>query len=100
MDDRIRAVLEDPDLMARIARAVRGAEPREEQAPTPVEAAPLYSPAGAFTEARGPSPLGNDKGLALLAALAPFLKESRRKKLDMARGVLSAAAIYKNAKSI
>ena len=77
--------------MEKIAALVQGtqeAPPAPAPAPVPVQ------------QSFSPSPIQGDKGLALLAALAPFLKESRRKKLDAARNAISVANAYKTMRII
>lgn len=86
MDDKLQSVLGNRELMEKIAALVQG-----EQSPPPAPVVPSYSP---------PLPPQNDKGLALLAALAPFLKESRRKKLEAARSAISVASAYKTVKKL
>jgi len=93
MDDKLRSVLGNEELMAQIAAAVRGssAPASPPQAPPPVaDAVPT------FTSAGGKS----DSALALLSALAPFLRESRRSKLEAVTKAMAVANIYKNTKII
>lgn len=109
MDEKIRAVLENPQLMESILAALRSAGGGEAAENAPInaptnevarqDAVPDLPALGTVPAPYGYSQ-GGDRGLALLAALKPFLKESRRKKLDMAKGVLSVAALYKNTKNI
>ncbi|MBR6594443.1 MAG: hypothetical protein IKK83_04605 [Clostridia bacterium] len=113
MDEKIRAVLENPQLMESILAALRSAGGGEAAENAPINA-PINAPTNEVARQAAvpdlpalgtvPAPYGysqgGDRGLALLAALKPFLKESRRKKLDMAKGVLSVAALYKNTKNI
>ena len=87
MDDKLQSVLGNKELMEQIAALVQGA-----QTPQPPEPQPVFTPQA--------MPMQGDKGLALLAALAPFLKESRRKKLDAARSAISVANAYKTIKKI
>lgn len=85
MDDKLRSVLGNPELMARIAAAVNGTaaeEPVKEVYASPVQ------------EAR------SDKALALLSALAPFLSERRRTKLDGITKAMTVAGVYKGVKKI
>ncbi|MBQ3195009.1 MAG: hypothetical protein IJB65_00935 [Clostridia bacterium] len=91
MDDKLQSVLGNKELMEKIAALVQGtqeAPPAPAPAPVPVQ------------QSFSPSPIQGDKGLALLAALAPFLKESRRKKLDAARNAISVANAYKTMRKI
>lgn len=89
MDEKIRSVLENEELMARIAAAVRGTDNHERSVPAPpVQAVPTVAE-------RRPS-----DALALLAALKPFLRSERRDKLDAVTKALSIADVYKNIKSI
>ncbi len=89
MDDKLQSVLSNKELMEKIAALIQGNT--EPAAPV---AAPSYSP-----PPQAPTPAA-DKGLALLAALTPFLKESRRKKLEAARGAISVASAYKTMKKL
>ena len=92
MDDKLRSVLNNPELIARIASAVKGITP-EESAPQPTHyaAEEVYSPVG---NGRG------DKALALLSALRPFLSEGRRSKLESVSRAMAVANIYKNTKNL
>lgn len=92
MDDKLNSVLGNPQLMAQIAAAVRGAaEPTQPAPPAApaVQQQPLYGGEG-----------GTDRALNLLGALAPFLKTQRRDKLDAITRALTVASIYKNTKNI
>ncbi len=82
MDGKLQAILGDENALRRIAAAVRG-EPEQEQ---PRESTPL---AGTSNNAA-----------SLLAALRPFLKESRRSKLDQFSKAITVANVYRNAKNI
>lgn len=93
MDDKLRSVLGNEELMAQIAAAVRGGSTPAAAPPTP----PAVSDAApAFTSVGGKS----DSALALLSALAPFLRESRRSKLEAVTKAMAVANIYKNTKNI
>ncbi len=85
MDEKLKSVLGNPELMAKIAAAVNGAAPEE----SPKE---VYAP----TVPSGQS----DKALALLAALAPFLSERRRTKLEGITKAMTVAGVYKGIKKI
>ena len=89
MDDKLQSVLGNKELMEKIAALVQGTQ-EAPPAPAPVPVQQSFSP----------SPIQGDKGLALLAALAPFLKEGRRKKLDAARNAISVANAYKTMRKI
>ena len=93
MDEKIRSVLENEELLAKIAAAVRGTDaPTQEYAPPPqrAEALPVIQSAGRS---------GSD-ALALLSALKPFLRQERREKLDALTKALSVASVYKSVKNI
>lgn len=92
MDDKLSRVLADKELMERIAALVKGEPEDTSPAPPP--------PAHAADNAVAALSLPTSKELALLDALAPFLKESRRKKLAAARGAISVAGAYKSIKKI
>lgn len=97
MDDKLSQVLGNKELMEKIADLVRGGT----ESPPP---APLAPPAVTALAAKEPavpalSPTAS-RGLALLDALAPFLKEERRKKLAAARGAITVAGAYKNIKKL
>ncbi len=88
MDDKLRSVLSNPELMEKIASLVKG---------DPLPEPPPAQPAASYGQML---PANADKGLALLSALAPFLKESRRKKLETARSAITVASVYRNMKNI
>ncbi len=89
MDGRLQAILGDENALRRIAAAVRG-EPTEKEAPTE-----------SVASTSSPSTLGtSNDAAALLAALRPFLKDSRREKLDRFSKAITVASVYRNAKSI
>lgn len=91
MDEKIRSVLENEELLAKIAAAVRGtAEP----SPAPPQSVPTYMPSVAEPVRQQPD------AVALLAALKPFLRQERREKLDSITKALSVASVYKNIKGI
>lgn len=86
MDEKIRSVLENEELMSKIAAAVGGAgRPGAQSAGLPYADT---QPAGRGAEA-----------MALLAALKPFLREERRQKLDTVTRALAVASVYKNVKN-
>lgn len=85
MDNKLSQVLSNKELMEKITALIKGEEP----APPPSEPATVLAPSKSA-----------DKGLALLSALAPFLKESRRKKLESAEGLISVISAYKNMKKL
>lgn len=97
MDEKLSAVLGNKELMEKIAALVNGAPA---DASTPPAEVPALSPVTEAAPASLPLMSGADKGLALLAALRPFLKENRRKKLDAATSALSVASVYRNIKKI
>lgn len=90
MDEKLNAVLSNSELMEKIAALVKGTTPPPEDIPEPA------TPVQSFVPATG----SMDKGLALLNALRPFLKESRRRKLDSAAGALSVASLYSGIKKL
>ena len=93
MDEKIRSVLENEELLAKIAAAVRGTA-EASPTPAPPPAVPTYTPS-AMSSAHS-----STDALALLAALKPFLKHERREKLDAVTKALSVASVYKNMKSL
>lgn len=96
MDDKLRSVLNNPQLLAQIAAAVKGAASGEE-----TESAPQYAPReNAIPAAVMPTEAPNDKAMALLAALRPFLSSARRDKLETVTKAMAVANIYKNTKNI
>ena len=96
MDDKLNSVLGNPQLMAQIAAAVRGAsgDGASSSAPSPAPAPTSVPAVGYGGEG------GTDKALNLLGALAPFLKTSRREKLDTITRALAVASVYKNTRNI
>ena len=92
MDGKLQAILGDETALAKIAAIVKGASTPAEPPPVPTKE-PMQSTAPVTTFAA-------DDRLALLAALRPFLKESRRTKLDSITKVMNVASIYKNTKHI
>lgn len=97
-NNKLQAVLSNPELMAKIAALVKG-----ETSPPPESAqpaVPTYAPASVSeTPFSGLSPSA-DRGIALLYALRPFLKEERRRKLDAATGALSVASVFRGTKKL
>ncbi len=83
MDEKLKSVLENEELMARIAAAVRGTA-------TPPTPQPL------------PVPQSNRTGdaLALLTALKPFLKKEKQVRLESLSKAISAANIYNSVKNV
>lgn len=103
MDDKIRSVLDNPELLSKIVSAVRGisaeassdADGRSaEPAAAPVYASPPVSSASALTVPKNES----SDAVALLSALKPFLGRERREKADAVIRALSAAGLYKSIK--
>lgn len=93
MDDKIRNVLENEELLAKIAAAVRGLDaPAPVPSPPPQMPEPIQ-PAGNFES-------GSPNALALLSALKPFLRQERRQKLDAVTKALSVASVYKSVKNL
>lgn len=86
MDEKLKSVLENEELLAKIVAAVKGTEQREQASPAVRETAPAVQGGGA-------------DAVALLAALKPFLRRERREKLDAVTRALSAASIYKSIKN-
>lgn len=86
MDEKLKSVLENEELLAKIAAAVKGTEQREQSVP-------------AVREVKPATPSGGADAVALLAALKPFLRRERREKLDAVTRALSAASIYKSIKN-
>lgn len=86
MDEKLKSVLENEELLAKIAAAVKGTEQREQPVPAVREVKPAV-------------PSGGADAVALLAALKPFLRRERREKLDAVTRALSAASIYKSIKN-
>lgn len=89
MDDKLRSILGNPELMAQIAAAVKGES---------VPAAESYPREQSLPASVGNS-YGNDKALALLAALKPFLSAARQSKLDAVSKAMAVASIYKSTKN-
>ena len=87
MDDRLKSVLGNPELMAQIAAAVKGGAPAESAPQT-------YAPAEPSV------PSSADKALALLTALRPFLSSARQAKLESVTKAVAVANIYKNTKNV
>lgn len=94
MDDKLNSVLGNPQLMAQIAAAVRGASAEPTPTPTPTPTPQPQSQPTLGGEG------GTDRALNLLGALAPFLKTSRREKLDAITRALAVASVYKSTKNI
>ena len=90
MDDKIRSVLENEELLAKIAAAVRGAEAPKEAYPAPAKE-PFPAP---------PAQGGGSDALALLYALRPFLRRERQEKLEAVTKAISVANVYKNVKKL
>jgi len=93
MDDKLKSILGNPELMAQIAAAVKG-----ETAP-PSEPYPREQSLPASSFVNPYSGGGNDKALALLAALKPFLSGARQSKLDAVSKAMAVASIYKSTKN-
>lgn len=93
MDDKLKNVLGNPELMSRIAALIKGADNSE--------AAPVYTPA---EPARPTAAFGadssSDKALALLTALRPFLSQARQQKLESVTKAVAVANIYKNNRGV
>lgn len=91
MDDKLKNVLSNPQLMSQIASLIKGSgEP---------EATPTYTPPEPSlpTAAFGGE---SDKALALLAALRPFLSGARQQKLESVTKAVAVANIYKNNRGV
>lgn len=96
--NKLQAVLSNPELMAKIAALVNGEPPKAETPKAePQDTVGAYAPSRASVPNVTPQA---DRGIALLYALRPFLKEERRRKLDAATGAISAASIFRNAKKL
>ncbi len=92
MDGKLQAILGDEAALAKIAAIIKGvAQPAQQE--LPAEPLPVQSTAPVVANA-------TDDRLALLAALRPFLKDSRRNRLDSITKVMNVASVYKNAKHI
>jgi len=94
MDDKLRSVLSNPELMAQIAAAVKGASGGEPPAQGYAQREPS-APANVF-----PAEAPADKALALLTALRPFLSSKRQAKLETVTKAVAVANVYKNTKNI
>lgn len=95
MDDKLRSVLGNPELMAQIAAAVKGASGGEAPPQGYERREPPSAPVSTFS-AEVPA----DKALALLTALRPFLSSKRQAKLETVTKAVAVANIYKNTKNI
>ncbi len=91
MDGKLQAILSDETALAKIAAIIRGTEP-----PTEPPAAVAATPAPTIPTASFQS----DDRVALLAALRPFLKESRRSRLDSITKVMNVAKLWQTTKHI
>ena len=96
-EEALNSLLADPDAMGQIMSLAGKLGMGTESPPSPGEAAPQPESAapppfapeqlgqmGRLLELFQASPLSNQEADALLAALRPFLREERQKKLDQA----------------
>lgn len=91
MDGKLQAILGDEAALAKIAAIVKGvSQPEQSAPPVPTLQEPTL-PTASFAA---------DNRLALLAALRPFLKESRRARLDSLTKVMNVAKLWQTTKHI
>ena len=103
LEARLRAVLNDPQAMAEVSRLASGLlGPSGEGAPAggPPPPAGGAPPGGGPLSGGGPLPgivgellRGSRGGHPIASALAPYLREDRRRRLERALGVASAARL-------
>lgn len=105
--DKLKAVLSDPESMAKITEIARGfaekkpSEPSEEKAlppsPDPVGEL-LHSPA--IAEALRLLGNGSRERVALLQAMRPFVKEEKKAKLDKIIGTMKTLDLLTSAQKM
>jgi len=115
MEDKIKSVLQNEEMMGKIAELIKGFAPAAAAAETLPEAPaeiPAAVPAAAFSEAPAVPPAipaaampvarpahaaikGGSSAAALLSSLRPFLRETRRSKLDALATAMTMAEVFK-----
>ncbi len=96
MDGKLQAILSDETALAKIAAIVKGTSSPAIPSAASVPSAP---PVSEQVSAPVASNAADDR-LVLLSALRPFLKESRRARLDSITKVIGVAKVWQNTKHI
>ena len=121
MEDKIKSVLQNEEMMAKIAEMIKGIAPAvggspasqadtppaapafsevsAEAAPPPIPAPPQREPSIAAASNALSALGGKNHAAALLSSLRPFLRESRKSKLDTLATAISMAGVFKSMKS-
>ena len=109
IDEKIRSVLQNEEMMAKIADLIQNVAPsgppKEQQAGIPAAVAPEppAQQASLTLPGAGGSLLGGlagNEAMTLLAAMRPFLRESRRSKLDAVSKAVAMAGVFRSAKRL
>ncbi|MBQ5837469.1 MAG: hypothetical protein IIW39_02240 [Clostridia bacterium] len=93
--EKLKAVLSDPDAMAKITAIASGLG-REEPSDMPKEPLGINALGSDKPNLTMPSLQSGDPRLALLVSLKPLLREDRRDRVDALAQALTLASVMKN----